>query len=125
MRKPHLIDRIVDAVGFINKQEGAKPTPLTHILCEDKDEEVRKESWNYRPLIGMLNCLAHATRPDAMMSFQQCARFCEHEDPKLSHNKAVKRVAKYLIGTKHAGIVAIIEFSKGFVAFDDSDFANG
>ena len=70
----------------------------------------------------MLNYLAHVTRPETMMPVHQCARFCE--DPQLFHVKAVKRVAKCLIGMKHVGIEATINFSKGFVAFADSDFEN-
>ena len=68
MRQPHLIERIVDAVGFTDKQVGSKPTPSTHVLRKDEDGAVRKENWNYRCVIGILNYLAHATRPNTIMS---------------------------------------------------------
>ena len=71
----------------------------------------------------MLNYLANTTRPDIMMAVHQCARFCEN--PKLSHEKAVKRIIKYLMGTRHIGIQATIDVNLGLVVYADSDFANG
>ena len=71
----------------------------------------------------MLEYVAHTTRLDSIMSVHQCAPF--FEDQKLSHEKAVNRVIKYLIVMNHVGIEETIDFSKGFVAFADSEFANG
>ena len=72
------------------------------MLLEDKGGEERKYSWNYCSLIAMLNYLARTTRSDIMMSAHQCARF--YEDPNLSQDKAVERIIKHLMGTKHSGI---------------------
>ena len=47
MRQRHLIYKIIDVVGFANKQVGAEPTPSIHILHKDEDGEVRKDIWNY------------------------------------------------------------------------------
>ena len=58
-----------------------------------------------------------------MMAVHQCARYCEN--PKLSHEKAIKRIVKYLLGTRHIGIQATINTDLGLMAFADSDFANG
>lgn len=74
-------------------------------------------------LIGMLNYLANTIRLDIMMAVHQCARFCKN--PKLSHEKAVKRIVKYLLGTRHVGIQANIDRNLGLTAFADSDFTNG
>ena len=74
-------------------------------------------------MIGKLDYLACNTRSDMIMPVHKHARFCE--DTSLFHEKNVKRVVKYLIGTKNTGIEENIDFSKGFVAFADSDFANG
>ena len=122
LRQPLLIDRIIEAVGFDNTPVYSKPTPSTGNLCKDEDGQERKDLWSYRSVIGMLNYLASTTRPDIMMAVHQCARFTE--SPKLSHEKAVKRIIKYLIGTKHIRIRAEIDKSKGLVAYADADFAS-
>ena len=49
----------------------------------------------------MLNYL-QATRPDIAMAVHQCARFSN--DPKITHERAVMRIGKYLRGTKDRGV---------------------
>ena len=121
--QPLLIERIVKAIGFDPNEVSTKQTPLTHILHKDEDSQPRKEGWHYRSVIGMLNYLANTTRPDISMAVHQCARFSN--DPKLSHEKAIKHIIKYLIGTKNMGIKVRIDMKKGLEAFVDSDFASG
>ena len=58
-----------------------------------------------------------------MIVVHQCARYCEN--PKLSYEKAIKWIVKYLLGTKHIGIQVTINTNLGLMAFADSDFANG
>ena len=117
-----MIDRIISALCFEDKAERSKPTLSTGILHKNEDSKERKNEWNYRSLVGVLNYLASTTRPDMMIAVNQCARFSEN--PKLSHEKAIKRIAKHLIGTKHVGIEAKIDSSLGLIAYADSDFAN-
>ena len=68
----------------------------------------------------MLSYLQGTTRPDISMLVHQCARF--NNDPKLSHERAVKRTCKYLLGTKDRGCICIPDFSKGIQCFVDADF---
>ena len=58
----------------------------------------------------ILNYLTSTTRPDLAMAVHQAARFCI--DPKLSHERAINRVGKYLIGTVK-GLVFKPDPSKG------------
>ncbi len=51
----------------------------------------------------MLNYLAASTRPDCLYAVHQCVRFSS--DPRLSHERAVKRIVRYLKGTKDQGII--------------------
>ena len=74
-------------------------------------------------MISILNYLANTTRPDIIIVVYQCARFCKN--PRLSYEKAVKRIVKYLIETRHVAIQATIDINLGLVAYADSDFANG
>jgi len=60
------------------------------------------EKWNYRSVIGKLDFLEKSTRPDIAYAVHQCARFSEN--PKENHSKAVKRIIRYLAGTKDKGL---------------------
>ena len=60
-----------------------------------------------RSIIGQLNYLASTTRPELQFAVHQCARFVA--DPKMSHEKAVKRIVRYLKRTKDEGIVLLVD----------------
>ncbi|GJV52763.1 hypothetical protein Tco_1448504 [Tanacetum coccineum] len=71
-------------------------------------------------MIGSLLYLM-TSRPDIMFSVCLCARF--HEDPKISHLKAIKRIFRYVKGTMHLGLC----YPKGSdietIVYADSDYA--
>ena len=69
----------------------------------------------------MLNFLYNSTRPDISYAVHQCVIFSEN--PKNSHEKAVKQIIKYLEGTKHDGLFFTPRISKGLECYVDSDFA--
>ena len=120
MKQPYLIERILETVQ-IDSKTNVKDTPVTKpLLTKDKSGEERRNNWNYRSVIGMLNYLQGTTRPDISMPVHQCARF--NNDPKLSHERAVKRICKYLLGSKGRGCICIPDFSKGIQCFVDADF---
>ena len=124
MTQPFLIDRIINAMGVDNRMTNARPTPAVKpLLHRDTDGEARRATWNYRSIIGMMNYLQQSTRPDISFAVHQCARFCN--DPKLSHERAVKRITKYLLGSKERGVVCRPDKSKGLECYADADFAGG
>ena len=98
-------------------------TPADAILTRDEDGQERKNEFHYRSIIGQLNYLAATTRPEIQFAVHQCARFCEN--PKMSHEKAVKRIIRYLKRTKDKGLMMTIDKSKGIECFVDADFAGG
>ena len=69
----------------------------------------------------MLNYLQASTRPDIAMAVHQCARFSN--DSRITHERAVMRIGKYLLGTRDRGIKFIPDKSKGIECFADADFA--
>ena len=69
----------------------------------------------------MLNYLQGSTRPDISMAVHQCARFST--DPRLSHERAVLKIGKYLLATKDRGIKFTPDPSRGIECFADADFA--
>ena len=71
-------------------------------------------TFNYRSAVGMLQYLCNNTRPDCTFAVSQCARFSHDpredqcarfsHDPREEHEIAIKRIGRYLINTKTAGI---------------------
>ena len=99
-----LIQRIIELLGLEGESKhNTKPTLAGKpLLNKDENGELRRNSWNYRQAIGMLTYLQGTTRPDIAMAVHQCARFSQ--DPKLLHERAVKLIGRYLLGTKDKGI---------------------
>ena len=71
----------------------AKESPLT----TDLDGEPFDEDWEHASVVGMLMHLVN-TRPDMQFAVHQCGK-CSH-NPRASHAKAVKKICRYLQGTK-------------------------
>lgn len=55
------------------------------------------------------------------MAVHQCTRFCNN--PMLSHEKAVKRIVKYLSMTSERGIMFNLDKTRGVECYTDTDFA--
>lgn len=121
MTQPAFIERIIKATNL--KDQRMHDTPADTILRRDTDGQERKTEFHYRSIIGQLNYLAATTRPEIQFAVHQCARFCA--DPKMSHEKAVKRIVRYLKRTKDQGLVLNVDTSKGLECFVDADFAGG
>ena len=92
MKQPAFIERIIEQCHL--KDLRMHDTPADTILKRDSEGQERKNEFHYRSIIGQLNYLAATTRPDIQFAVHQCARFCE--SPKMSHEKAVKRIVRYL-----------------------------
>ena len=77
----------------------------------------------------MLNYLINTTHLELAYSVHYCARFCN--DPKHSHEQAVKDIIRYLIitrinpedKTKYHGIIVKIDPNQSAVCFVDASFA--
>jgi hypothetical protein len=54
-------------------------------------------------VIEKLLYLEKSTRPDISCAVHQCARHCAN--PKIQHTAAVKRIGRYLVGTKDKGLI--------------------
>ena len=123
LRQKFLIERIIDAVGLDKELVSAsKPSPVIKpLLHKDLDGMDRRFDWNYRSVVGMLGYLQNSTRPDISMASHQCARF--NNNPKLSHERSIRRIAKYLVGTQNKGIVFKPDLSRGIECFVDADFS--
>ena len=71
----------------------------------------------------MMTYLQGISRPDVSMDVHQCARFSSN--PKLSHERAVTRIGRYLIDAANKGLISKVDKEKGLECFVDADFAGG
>jgi hypothetical protein len=100
LSQPGLIEQVIHDIGLDQYSKG-KDTPADTILHVDSDGALRQQKWNYCSVIGKLNYIANSTRPDISMAMHHCARFSSN--PKALHELAVKRIIRYLYGTKDKG----------------------
>ena len=95
-------------------------SPLLH---KDSKGAPQTFTWNFRSIVEMLNYIANCTRGDISFAMHQCVRFCN--DPKRSHETAIKQIGKYLTETKDKGIILKVDRTLGLEYFVDTDFAGG
>lgn len=104
LTQPSLHNQIVESMpGISNSNPKYTPAIAKELLHKDVEGQVRKNNWNYRSVVGMLNYLASSTRPDIQFAVHQCACFCN--DPKLSHEQACKHICKYIRITATEGLI--------------------
>ena len=99
------------------------PTKVEAPLVTDANGSEAKRDWpnSYASVIGMMFYLASNTRADISFAVHQCARFTYNT--RVSYKTAVKRICRYLQGTKNNGLV--FNPSKKLVVdcYADADFA--
>ncbi len=90
---------------LINMKELWKLCYYWHLreLYQKDAEDFKDKDFNYRQVIGKLLYLEKSTRPDIACAVHQCARYCNA--PKVSHAQAVKRICRYLLGTRDKGLI--------------------
>ena len=92
-----------------------------NLVNKDVDDPARKACRTYRGLIDILCYLQGTSRTDIAMATHQCARF--NNGPKLSHERAVKKIVRYLLDTQDKGIIFKIGLSKGLECYVDATFS--
>jgi hypothetical protein len=86
----------------------------------DEGGKIFDYDWMYRSVIGKMNYLEKSTQGDLAFSVHQCARYMSN--PMTSHGKAVKRIGRYLLGTRDKGFIVHPDKSKSFECYVDADY---
>ena len=108
-----LIRKVLEATGMENSNGLPTATKVYAPLGTDINGSDAKIYWPnpYASIIGMMLYLASNTRPDISFAVHQCSRFTHNT--KLSHETAVKRICRYLQGTKDNGkVFTLVERSE-------------
>ena len=119
LTQEHLTNQIIELLGL--ERASPKNTPCTRILGKELDSPPASGDFNYRSALGMLQYLCNNTRPDCTFAVSQCARFSNN--PRLPHEMAVKRIGRYLLSTKSAGILFLPSSNPTLDMYVDADFA--
>ena len=121
MRQPGLINRIIADLGLTDSLR-TKSTPSDGTLGPCKDSDPFQGPWKYRSVLGKLFYLGNNTRCELAYANHRCARFAN--DPRVPHAEAVKRIGRYLLGTRDKGMYVRPDTSKlSLDVWCDSDFA--
>lgn len=114
-----LIDRIILAMGLETANIAMTPAEYGG-LPKDVHGTEAQEGWSYRSVLGMMLYLCN-TRPDIQFAVSQCARYTA--SPKQSHEVALKRIGRYLKGTRENGLILTPDEALEIELFVDADFA--
>ncbi len=124
LTQPFLIECILEAAEIDTRMMNLRPTPVIGpLLSKDTNGPPHKHKWKYHTLMGMIGYFQQTSRPKISMATHQCTRF--NNDPKLCHERAIKRICKYLLGTMDKGLIFKPDMSKGLECFVEADFAGG
>ena len=96
----------------------SKSNPLD---SADPETDAAAKDEPYRQAIGSLMYLMLGTRPDLAYAVGKLSRFCE--DPQQKHWMAVKRVFRYIAGSKELGLKFDGHASLDLVGYSDADWA--
>lgn len=98
------IEQLIRKFNMINANTVATPTDNFQELNVSEEDQGKKVSMKvpYREAVGAILFLATVTKPDITFAVNRISQFCD--DPRKIHWYAVKRILKYLKGTKEYGI---------------------
>jgi hypothetical protein len=121
LSQPGFIDDMLKRFDLSDMRPADTPAASTRLEPRQPDED-KVDVTLTQQLVGCLQYLANGTRPDIAQAVQMIAHFTL--DPGSTHLQAIKRVFRYLTGTKHLGLV----YRRGplalqLQAFADADFA--
>ena len=97
------------------------PAASSRILTRNDDGVDHDKLFHYRSVIGQLNSLEKATRPDISFATHQCAGFAAV--PKKSHTRAVCWLGRYLLHSRKKGMRFRADITRGLEVFVDASFA--
>ena len=95
-----LIQKVLEATGMYHRNGLSTPAKVKAPFGTDANGSEANRDWtnSYDSVIGMMLYLESNTRPYISFAVHQCARFTHNT--KESHETAVKRICRYLQGTK-------------------------
>lgn len=116
-----LINKIIQLVGLEDGNSKGTPADKDPLGPGLEDDPNHDANWAYASAIGCLSYLGNNTRPDIQYATHACARYTHR--PKEVHTRAVKRIVRYLLGTRDKGIIFKPQSEITLDLYVDADFA--
>ena len=102
LRQQGLVNILIQATGTENANKVKTPAMMVGLGADVGGRERRNKEWSYASVVRMLLYLAGNTRPDIAFDVYEAAQFSLR--PMQCHEDAVKRIVRYLIGTRDEGL---------------------
>lgn len=101
LSQPGYIKKLLNELKYENIRSVSTPWEVNYVSVKGDDEKVDK--LDYLRLLGLLNYLAVFTRPDLLFAMSKAAQACS--DPTVGDMRRLKRIFRYLSGTRDYGII--------------------
>lgn len=111
--------KVLNRFNMQNCDGMATPSDTNQVLCSFGDSD--KSAYPYRELIGSLMYLAIGTRPDIAHAVGVASRYLDK--PTIVHEKAAKRILKYLKKSLNFGTLYPSSKTCELRAYSDADYA--
>jgi len=119
--QPLYTERVLERFGMEFSKPTSTPASPDTKLQKKAADGVMVSQKLYQAAVGTLLYLSTKTRPDIAFAVSNVARFCA--EPTEEHWSAVKRIFRYLRGTKNMGLLYDRDKSKALVGYSDADWA--
>jgi hypothetical protein len=118
------LESILQKEYMLNANSVGMPLDPNVILEPNPDGGAGDRSNSYARLIGELQFIANATRPDIAHAISKLSSYTAN--PTMQHVSTLKRVLRYLSGTRTHGITYsdILDHPNYFLGYADAAFAN-
>lgn len=121
MLQTGLIERVLVDFGLTEDSTSSKVTPATEILAPHKSSSPLDELFNYCSVFGKVMYLSSNSRCKLSLANHQSSRFSI--DPRTPHGVALKRIGRYLFGTRNKGMIIRPTKDLTLDCYADADFA--
>ena len=118
------IESILQKEGLGRSNAVSTPLDPNVILVPNPEGNTGDRSNSFARLLGELQYIANATRPDIQYAVNRLASYTAN--PSLQHTTAIKRILRYLSGTRSHGIVyRSTPNQPDFYGYADAAYMNG
>ena len=108
-------------VGMQDAKCVSTPVDASSKLVKSVESDVCFDPSVYKSAVGSLLYLSTGTRPDIAFAVSNVAKFSSN--PTKQHWTAVKRILRYLKGTRNFGLLYTNGNVDEFIGYSDSDWA--
>ena len=118
--QPTYINALLERFGMENSKPVKTPVSCGSRLVKARDSDKPVDQTFYQSAVGCLLYLSTRTRPDLAFAVSNVAKYCSN--PTEEHWTAVKRILRYVKGTKDLGLLYGNNESRECIGYSDADW---